>query len=168
MHQQLTQVLLQKNGPLLIRLMIHTYRLARNSGLWNSWEARKESVLTVLCSFLLVEGGPSFQVFLPISKNGASDWGYWGRGWEARSVEGCARRWSRHCQNDKFADGSLPCKKLGQLTYGNRQHVETLVGVDEGSLIPEELIGLNLNKKRIKLAEQANISHHERHLRKPQ
>ena len=40
---------------------------------------------------------------------------------------------------DKFADGIAVQKKVGQLTYEvTRQHVETLVGVDEG-LISERL-----------------------------
>ena len=42
---------------------------------------------------------------------------------------------------DKFADG-IAVQKVGQLTYEvTRQHVETLVGVDEG-LISETLIDL--------------------------
>ena len=42
---------------------------------------------------------------------------------------------------DKFADG-IAVQKVGQLTYeATRQHVQTLVGVDEG-LISETLIDL--------------------------
>ena len=61
-------LLLQKNGPLLTRLMIHTYRLAKEQ--WPMKFLRKlekNRLPLMLSSFLLVEEA-SFQVFLPTSK----------------------------------------------------------------------------------------------------
>ncbi len=86
----------------------------------------------------------SFQVFLPISKKTDPRIEVIGVEAEgARSMKAAFEAGGpvKLPEIDKFADG-IAVQKVGQLTHeAPRQHVETLVGVDEG-LISETLIDL--------------------------
>ena len=106
-------------------------------------EARKESIAFDAVLVLSVEEA-SFQVFLPISKKRIPRIEVIGVEAEgARSMKAAFEAGGpvKLPEIDKFADG-IAVQKVGQLTYEvTRQHVETLVGVDEG-LISETLIDL--------------------------
>ena len=80
---------LAESGPLLTRLMIHTYRLAKEQWAMKFLRKLEKNRLPLMLSLSLSVEEASFQVFLPISKKRILGLKSLGRGRRSALHEGC-------------------------------------------------------------------------------